>query len=330
MAEVNVGAVEQALAQAFDGQPVPKSARAPSPEVELDEAPEAETQEEDSPADEPVAEDVDEEAAEPVVEPEFEIEFNGTREVVRGTAQIKEMLQKARDYSQKSEQNARIRDALQAQHEQLQISSAFQRTVFEDVTQLQALDGQLEQFNKIDWAAAFDSDPFNALKLKEQRDQLREVRNAKLHEFQSKQQQFQQGQAQAAQQKLAAEHNALLAKLPEWRNSEKATTEQKSIAGWLQESGYSQAELAGLNDHRALVVARKAWLYDQLQAGKSAQLKQVRTAPPVVKPGATVQAQTKGKAAFAETMKDVRKAGQRGNHKAQEQLVQKMFDRAFK
>ena len=166
-------AVETALGQAFSDAPVERPAKesARPPEADEPEAP-VEAADEGEPADE--VEDVEgdepaDEVAEVVAaEPEFEIEVDGAVEVVRGKDAIKELLQKGRDYSRKSEANARIRDALAAQAMQTKMAQEFQGAVFEDVAQLRALDQQIQQYAQIDWATAFDSDPFNALKLKEQ------------------------------------------------------------------------------------------------------------------------------------------------------------------
>ena len=325
-------AVETALGQAFSDAPVERPAKesARPPEADEPEAP-VEAADEGEPADE--VEDVEgdepaDEVAEVVAaEPEFEIEVDGAVEVVRGKDAIKELLQKGRDYSRKSEANARIRDALAAQAMQTKMAQEFQGAVFEDVAQLRAIDQQIQQYAQIDWATAFDSDPFNALKLKEQRDQLREQRAAKVQELDSKRAQFQQGQAQAAQQRIAAEQSALLVKLPEWRNNETRAKEQQSIAQSLMSQGFNEAEVAQLSDHRMLLIARKAHLYDQLQANKAQKVQQVRAAPPVVKPGAQPD---KAKAESKDFLKEIRRTGRQNNRHAQEALLEKALSRVFK
>lgn len=323
MAEpISEASIESALESAFGGDQVErKDDPQPVDEVERSDDAEVVADAQDG-ADEP-----QEAAPEPEPEPEFEIEVDGQLERVRGKDQIKELLQKGRDYARKTEVVARVREALAAQIQQQQITHQFQMSVFEDVASLKAIDSKLEQFNQIDWNAAFDSDPFNALKLKEQRDQLRETRSAKLYELTAKQQQFQQGQAQAAQQGLVAEQSALLAKLPEWRNSETRTKEQQTIARELASYGFNDAEIAGLQDHRMVLVARDAMRWRALQANKADKVQQVRAAPPVIKPGAK---QDKGKADARTDLKQFRDAGRKGEHRTQEQLLEKMLSRAFK
>ena len=330
MAEpISEQSVESALESAFGNAPapqkVPAKEAAPAQDAPVDE-PAAEA----APVEEAEAEPVEAAEAEaaPEPEPEFEIEVNGAQELVRGKDQIRELLQKGRDYSQKTEAVARARDSIIAQAQQQAMAAQFQGQAWEDITAIRALDSRLDEYNKVDWATAFDTDPFNALKLKEQRDQLREQRNAKVAEFQAKRQQFEAGQAQAAQQRLAAEQSALLNKLPEWRNTEQATKEQREIANTLAQSyGFNEAEIAGLVDHRMVMVARDAMKYRMLQANKTAKVQQVRTAPPVIKPGAQ---QDKGKVEARSDLKQFREAGRKGEHRTQEQLLEKMLGRAFK
>ena len=330
MAEpISEQSVESALESAFGNAPapqkVPAKEAAPAQDAPVDE-PAAEA----APVEEAEAEPVEAAEAEaaPEPEPEFEIEVNGARELVRGKDQIRELLQKGRDYSQKTEAVARARDSIIAQAQQQAMAAQFQGQAWEDITAIRALDSRLDEYNKVDWATAFDTDPFNALKLKEQRDQLREQRNAKIAEFQTKRQQFEAGQAQAARQRFAAEQAALLNKLPEWRNTEQATKEQREIANTLAQSyGFNEAEIAGLVDHRMVMVARDAMKYRMLQANKTAKVQQVRTAPPVIKPGAQ---QDKGKVEARSDLKQFREAGRKGEHRTQEQLLEKMLGRAFK
>lgn len=316
-----------ALESAFGNAPAQKAPvkeAAPEPEAPVAEPEAAEAAPEDGEA---APEEAAAEAAPVEAEPEFEIEVGGQREIVKGKEAIRELLQKGRDYSQKSEFNARARDALAAQAQQIKLTQEFNQAVFDDITQLRALDSQLEQYNRIDWSTAIDSDLTNAMKLQEQRNALREARNAKAQEIQSKHQAFQLGQAHAAQQKIAAENAALLAKLPDWRNSETRTKEQQTIARNLAEYGFNEAEIAGLQDHRMVLVARDAMKWRLLQAGKTAKVQQVRTAPPVIKPGAQ---QDKGKVEARSDLKQFREAGRKGEHRTQEQLLEKMLGRAFK
>lgn len=312
--------LEAGLESAFSDTSAPP---APKAEPVAEAAPAEEELPEQVPDDEP-----DEPAPEPVVaEPEFVIEVEGQQIAVKGVDQVKELLQKGVHYSKNSEVNARVRDALMAQSQQIAMSQQFQSLVFQDVTQLKAIDAALEQFTKFDWSQAYDQDPFKAMQLKEQRDQLREARSAKLAQLSAKEQQFTQSQAQAAQHILHSESAALAAKLPEMRNSESAAKLRTEIAQSLASYGFNPSEIAGVMDHRMVLVAADAAKYRQLQHGKDAKLKQVRDAPPVLKPGAVSD---KAKVENRNFKANLREYGRKGNHRAQEALVTKALNRAFK
>ncbi len=319
--EPNEQALEAALEQAYGGTPDLPPEVAPEPDVPEEEI-EAATEE---PTEEPVVVEAKEE---PSDDPEFEIEVDGAVEKVKGKDQIKELLQKGRHYSKGTEENARVREILEAQHRHMQFVGGLQREIGGDIQELRQLDAQLEQYAKIDWNAAIDADFTNAMKLQEQRNQLRALRDAKFSELNQKQQQFSQGQAQAAQQLAAAEQAALFAKAPDLRNPEKWTKTQQAVAKGLADYGFTQAEIGGLMDHRMLLVARDAIEMRELRSQKAVAAKQVRAAPPVVKPGAapTNKAATDAK----DSLKLIRQAGRKGDHKAQEKLAEKLFNAAFK
>jgi hypothetical protein len=322
MEDLGEGSVEAGLEAAFGLNPPepPKPAAAPV------EAPVEEAAPEDAPEVEAAPE---EEATEEVADDlELEIEVDGRVDVIRGQDKIREFVQKGVKAGRVFEETARAREALAAQAQIQQQQFQFQQAVLADISELQAYDQQLEQWSKVDWAAAFDADPFNALKLKEQRDGLREARSAKFEELSRKQQEFQRGHQESLQKALHAEEAALLAKLPEWRNSEKAIQQKQQITQTLSAIGFSKSEIEGVMDHRMLIVAQKAAMWDQLQQGKTEKLKQVRTAPPVMKPG--VKAQPNAKAEFTKVRSHIRTLGSKGNHKAQEALAVEMFNKAFK
>lgn len=73
---------------------------------------------------------------------------------------------------------------------------------------------------------------------------------------------------------LAQERQKLVERLPEWSDPQTRQQELDKIANhFMSEYGYTQEELGSVYDHRAMVVMRKAMLYDQLQAQGSKTLK---------------------------------------------------------
>lgn len=322
-------ALESALGAAFgETPPVEKAPIAKAPAAKA--APV-----EEAPLTDPEVDPADllqeEQPVEAGVEPEFEIEVEpGKSEVIRGTDRVKELITRGLKAGRGFEENARVREALAAHVQQAQFHQQFQQAVSGDIAQIQALEQQLQHFDRIDWSAAYDSDPFNALKLKEQRDQLREQRAASLNNLNAKQQQFQVHVQQTQHQVLAAESEALLAKIPTWRNQEKATQERGEIASALTGFyGFTAQELSSVMDHRMLLVARDAAAYRKLLANKDARVKQAREAPATAKPGAAAPPQN-GRVEFNKVKGKIKELGTKGNHHAQEQLATQLFERVFK
>ncbi len=324
------GNIESAIESAFGGaKPAPKAAppvaAAPEPEVEeIEAAPPPEDGEE-------LLEAEPTEEAPPVAEPEIEIEVDGRKEIVRGSDKIKELAQKGYHYSKGTEEVARAKEQIAAQVHILELNQKFHGAIVGDLAELQALDKQLEAYNKIDWSTAIDTNFVEAMKAQEQRAQLREARNQKLQELQGKKSQFDEGQAKAAQQLQAAEMGQLLAKLPSWRNSETRTAEDAAIRTELANYGFRDQEIGSIMDHRMILVARDAMKYRALQRSKTDAVKQVRAAPAVSKPGAAgAQAQVTAKEKFQKFQANFKAQGQKGQHRAQEASLEKLFSRTFK
>jgi hypothetical protein len=325
----SLGGLEDALGAAFSEAPIEKPAaqsnRPPEPDEQEPDAPA-----EGDPADLLEGQEPEEVETKPDTEPEFELEIEPGKPEVLPLSKLKELAARGAKAGRGFEENARVREALQAHVQQVQFQQQFQQAVSQDIAQVQAIDHQLQQqFGQIDWQKEFSEDPFNAMKLKEQRDQLREQRAAAVNNLNAKQQQFQAFVQQNTQKALAAENEALLAKVPAWRNAEKAKQEQGEIAGVLTSHyGFTAQEVGSLIDHRHLLVARDAAAYRKLLANKDAKVKQAREAPATAKPGAT--APPNGRAEFNKVRGKIKELGTKGNHRAQEELAAKLFGAAFK
>ena len=101
------------------------------------------------------------------------------------------------------------------------------------------------------------------------------------------QQTRQEAQAsEQARQKAIQEGSAqLLSVRPEWKDPAKARAAQQAMHEYGLGRGFSDAELGNILDPRYLLVLDDAAKYAQLTGKKSTALKQVRSAPRVVKPG---------------------------------------------
>jgi hypothetical protein len=65
---------------------------------------------------------------------------------------------------------------------------------------------------------------------------------------------------------LPAENAALLNAIPAWQDPKVRATEEGKLRTYLGELGFSEQEASSVYDHRALVAARKAMLYDEMQS----------------------------------------------------------------
>jgi transglutaminase/protease-like cytokinesis protein 3 len=150
----------------------------------------------------------------------------------------------------------------------------------------QAVYGELTGL-RADLPHLLETDPVAYLRVKEQISQ----KEGKLQQIAQQRQQLVQ-QQQADQDReygeyLQAEQQKLQEKLPEWRDTKVRESESSAIADMLIKHGYSQEELGTLADHRALLLARKAMMWDTQQAIRAKQA----TPPPqkTVPPGARNQ-----------------------------------------
>lgn len=132
-----------------------------------------------------------------------------------------------------------------------------------------------------------ESDPVGYLRQKDQWDRAQQA----YYEARSQQESLSRDQESERQQhmsrRLQAEQEQLLAKLPDWRDAGKAQAEQQQLKEYLASAGFSPEEIAQVQDHRGVLMAREAMLYRKMVAEqKSLAEKKVAAAPPrVIKPG---------------------------------------------
>lgn len=219
-------------------------------------------------------EEVEEEASE-------EITWNGETKMLT-KSQVKELAQQGFDYTQKTQAIAEERRSIQAQAQQLQAQVAIHTQLADMVTEVKSLDKQLAQYKGVDWGELIDQDPVQAMKLNQVFRDLKEAREAKVHEYNQQAQYLEQVQAQSQAQALQAEAQLLARKVPEL-TGEKAADNKAHLANYLRTEGFNDAEVNSIMDHRMVAVAWKAAQYDKLKAGKPAVNKRVAEVPKVVK-----------------------------------------------
>lgn len=207
------------------------------------------------------------------------------KEIQLPLEEVKAGYQRQADYTRKAMEVAEQRKAAEAE-----ISKASQERL-DYARQLQQmqhrLEGALQEQKQTNWQDLLTSDPVEYLRQRH----LHDERQAQLQQNYAEQQRLAQQfevEAQTARQKLLSEQReALLAKLPEWKDEAKAAAEKAALQAYLLDQGYGKDDIANVVDAKAVVMARKAMLYDQMMSKAQAAAKKVATLPAKVeRPGA--------------------------------------------
>lgn len=192
-------------------------------------------------------------------------------------SELKNGYQRQADYTRKTMEVSEQRKAAEAE---AQKARAERETYAHNLNRMQAqLEGALQDQQKVDWTALLESDPVEYLK----QQHLFQQRQAQLQQVATERQRIeaqQQAEAQEFQARhLQEQHRVLLDKLPEWRDEKKAAAEKSAIREFLINQGFESDALNHITDARAVVLARKAMLYDQMMSKAQAAAKKVSTLP---------------------------------------------------
>jgi len=211
----------------------------------------------------------------------FSVKVDG-KEVEVTLEELQKGYSRTQDYTRKTQQIAEARKQTEAELQAV-------RAEREQYAQLLgALEAQVQQAAQpnIDWDRLYQEDPIEYVR---QREVMRENKE-KAEAIQSEQQRLaylsQQEQAQLMQQRLEHEKEALLAAIPDWKDAKKAQAEKALLVEFGQKIGFTPDELKNVVDHRAVLMLRKAALYDQMMS-KRGNIKPVtNNGPRPAKPGA--------------------------------------------
>jgi hypothetical protein len=170
-----------------------------------------------------------------------------------------------------------------------------------------------EEFKAIDWDTLYTYNPADyaakRLQFQDRQNNIQNYRRAINH----KQNEELQKQQTELQHKIAKtienEQQKLLARIPEWSNSEKASAERQNLRSYLQKFGYDAEDLDSVLDHRYVVLARKAMLYDKLAQSKDDLTKKVKVLPKYMKQSGS-KSKADGKQAVQQTkLRQLKKSG---------------------
>lgn len=248
------------------------------PEQEQPEAPEVESE-----APEPEATEPEEQEVEADDDPLVTIKIDG-KDVEVKLSELKNGYQRQADYTRKTMEVSEQRKAAEAEYQK---AHQERQAYAQNLQRMQAqIEGALQEQSQIDWQQLLESDPVEYLK----QQHLAQQRQAALQDNYRQQQalsQLQQAEAQKAyQSNLMRQQEELLAKLPDWKDESKAKAEKAALRSYLIEQGFDEQSVNQVSDAKAVVMARKAMLYDQMVSKAQAAAKKVATLPTKVeRPG---------------------------------------------
>lgn len=190
---------------------------------------------------------------------EEEVEFEGDK--YKLPKKLKDAFLRQADYTQKTQQVAEQRKAIEAEREQFVNLQKIQQEYIAEVAGVTAIDQQIAQYQEIDWQKLADEDPVQAMKLDRALRTLQEKKYSLVNGIQQKQ----QHQSLQMQQETAR------------RLQEGRVVLEREIKGWspgneidlaLEKYGKDLGikELGGIVAHvpQVGVALHKAYLYDQL------------------------------------------------------------------
>ena len=211
----------------------------------------------------------------------FTVKVDG-KEVDVTLEELQKGYSRTQDYTRKTQQIAEVRKQTEAELQEV-------RAEREQYAQLLgALQAQVQQAAQpqVDWDRLYQEDPIEWVRQRELARENQEKAAAIQSEQQRLAQLSQREQLQQREALLAQEQEALVAAIPEWKDAKKAQAEKAMLVQFGQKIGFTPDDLKNVVDHRAVVMLRKAALYDQMMS-KRGQIKPVtNNGPRPAKPGA--------------------------------------------
>jgi hypothetical protein len=278
---------------------------------------EPQSQGEEQAAEQPAEEAQAESETQPALE---EVEFEGQKYQLPSS--IKSALMRQQDYTQKTQEVAEARRAIELQNQRQQIERQFQQSVSQETATLSELDAAIKQYQNVDWQQ-LDTD--SLVKTRHALDMLKDRRNEVQKQIEGKRGEFDQ-QLQENFKKSLQQANEYLSKaIPKW-----GVETQREIMTYGLTEGYTDVELGSIRDPRIVKSLWKAQQWDKLQASKSLTAKRASSVPPVLKPGAAKPVSSP-QAQYQDTVKQLHQAKDPVRKKALlDKSLDLKLDRMFK
>ena len=124
----------------------------------------------------------------------------------------------------------------------------------------------LEDFNKINWDELKNDDAKYVRVRQEYNDRYNSIQAMKQEVAQGiekNRQELTAKQAKALESLQKEESQKLVEAIDEWKDENKAKSGKEQVSSYLKGLGFSNEQIGSVLDHRVIVMARKAMLYDQ-------------------------------------------------------------------
>ena len=207
-----------------------------------------------------------------------EVEYDG--KVYRVPVELKNGLMHKADYTRKTQEISRSREAMELQQKQIaefQEQQRFEQTLQEDIGKVGTLNYQLKLYESLDWKGMETGD---IVRHRMQMEQLEKQRKEIVESINSKRQAFSSEQ-KARLEELAGKAAEVLSRSINGWNEEAAA----SVSEYALAQGFTKHEVDNIVNPRDVQILWKAQQYDKLVSTKEQALKKASKAPPVVKPG---------------------------------------------
>ena len=200
----------------------------------------------------------------------------------------------------------------QLQQQQIQVSEAMERQAQEGAAFLSQVESTLQQeFQSINWDSLRVNNPTEwtakRQEFQERNGRLQNMRQQAASAYDQRQAATSQQNQEQLAEIAEREHRLMVAAVPDWADDSKRDAETAKLRDYLLNTGYSQKEVDNVYDHRNIVLARKAMMFDAMsKSGNAAKKKVLKLGSKVLTPGAKrskVQAQAGAESALRKSLK---------------------------
>lgn len=264
----------------------------PAPQAEEQVAAPVEQQEptvEQPQTDELTADDLPEEqAAADLSGDVFEIVHNGQQHKLSREEAIR-YAQQGFDYTHKTEALAADRRALSERLQRLQEVETVQEVLAADYATVKAFEAQLAQYESVDWVKLATDEPLEYPKYRAQYDKLVQGWQMAARQYTQKRNAVSEQMAKIRADALAEEARKLPQINTAWSDPQKFRAASEEMQQYLAAQGMDPKQVADkyLDSAFAVKTLYQSMMYERLLKAKGEKVKQLRQAPPVVRPGAS-------------------------------------------